>query len=828
MPYEITIFKSIHATAAPFFKDVTVALERIRSGKDLELINQIRLEPDKAKRNDLKKNLPSICFSGKFRQRSDSNLIKHSGLVCLDFDGFKDKGELALYRKAFLTSPEKKKYTFALFTSPSGDGLKVLVRIPPCNSEEHKGYFLALKDFYNDSHFDVSCQNVSRVCYSSYDEDMYYNPVAEEWIEREIDQQYDFASREPVLKLRTEINIVQNLQKWFTKNYVLRKGENINSSLFIFASAFNDFGVAQHTCLQYIQSKYGNKKNEKEIEQLVKSAYKKQGGTKFFEDKQSLDMIERSIRSGMEKKKIYKKMKDECNHTEDDVDVAIKSISDSMPVSEFWYFNDRGVCKIRNYKFKSFLEQNGFYKFYPEGQETFIFVRIENNMIENTTPDLIKDFVLKYLELQSTIEPFETMTSSSKMFKDDYLNLINQADVSFFEDTQDKGVVYFKNGAAVVKTTTTSVPEETAFGLVHKQVKTTTTELVDYLNLDGYVWKNHIIDREYNVVDFKGCEFDRFIGFIGGGNEDKILSIKSTIGYLMHSFKTSANNKAVIFNDETISDNPNGGSGKGIVCAAIGYMKRVAKLDGKVFDGSKSFAYQTVGADTQVLVYDDMPRNFHFENLFSIITEGITLEKKNKDAIKLPVLKSPKIIITTNYTIGGVGGSFDRRKWEIEFSAYFSAAHTPLNEFGHELFTEWDDAEWTKFDNLMIDCLRIYLENGLIKQEFTNLAERKFIKETSFDFHEWVNESPLQPHIRIYKSELFNRFTEEYPDYKTQKWFTQKRFSMWLETYAKYKKYKAITGKDIQRWIMFVVEGMTEQEVKEVSNAIVKEDNFEF
>jgi len=41
--------------------------------------------------------------------------------------------------------------------------------------------------------------------------------------------------------------------------------------------------------------------------------------------------------------------------------------------------------------------------------------------------------------------------------------------------------------------------------------------------------------------------------------------------------------------------------------------------------------------------------------LFSVVTEGLTLEKKNKDAIKIPFSKSPKIAITTNYAIKGSG-----------------------------------------------------------------------------------------------------------------------------------------------------------------------------
>ena len=109
------------------------------------------------------------------------------------------------------------------------------------------------------------------------------------------------------------------------------------------------------------------------------------------------------------------------------------------------------------------------------------------------------------------------------------------------------------------------------------------------------------------------------------------------------------------------------------------------------------FPYQTVSTDTQILVFDDVKKNFSFESLFSLITEGITLEYKGQDAIKLPVQQSPKILITTNYTVGGVGGSFERRKFEIELAGHFNSSHTPLDEFGHLLFDDWHTDEWNKF-----------------------------------------------------------------------------------------------------------------------------------
>ena len=85
---QVTIFKNIKETATPFYREVGVVLERIREGASKELVKSIRLESDKAQRNEIKKLLPAVCFSGTFTKRRDDSISVHSGLMCLDFDGY--------------------------------------------------------------------------------------------------------------------------------------------------------------------------------------------------------------------------------------------------------------------------------------------------------------------------------------------------------------------------------------------------------------------------------------------------------------------------------------------------------------------------------------------------------------------------------------------------------------------------------------------------------------------------------------------------------------------------------------------------------------------
>ena len=225
-------------------------------------------------------------------------------------------------------------------------------------------------------------------------------------------------------------------------------------------------------------------------------------------------------------------------------------------------------------------------------------------------------------------------------------------------------------------------------------------------------------------------------------------------------------------------------------------MKKLVVIDGKAFAFEKSFPYQTVSADTQILCFDDVKKNFDFERLFSVVTEGLTLEKKNKDAIKIPFSKSPKIAITTNYAIKGTGSSFARRKWEVELHQHYNKDHTPLDEFGKHFFADWNDDDWCAFDNYMVSCLQGYLSTGLVSSKFVNLKTRQLSAETSYEFIEWcglTEGSPTNIHldvnVKLMKQELFYEFIAEYPDYGPRAKMTISKigFYKWLKAYATYR-----------------------------------------
>ena len=148
-----TIFKNIFSKEPHFIK-IENALDRIRSGASKSLVMDIRNALDKEKANKLKLNLPSVCFSGKFGlDRKDEQLIEHSGFIVLDFD---DISELRDKQTEIISHD----FVYACWVSPSGNGLKALVKV--ADGKKHREHFQSLQEVFPE--VDRSGINVSRVC----------------------------------------------------------------------------------------------------------------------------------------------------------------------------------------------------------------------------------------------------------------------------------------------------------------------------------------------------------------------------------------------------------------------------------------------------------------------------------------------------------------------------------------------------------------------------------------------------------------------------------------------------------------------------------------
>lgn len=773
MQKNVTIFKNIRETETPFYRSIDTILLRIKEGKSMDLVKSIRSEKDKSERNELKKLLPAVCFSGEFTKRADKSIVNHSGFICLDFDNYEKVKEMQDDKSRL----SKDKYVYSVFVSPSGKGLKAIVKIP-ADIDNHVNYFISLEEYFDSPYFDKTSKNIGRVCYESWDKNIYINKESEVWDkikEREY-KEVDTSSTYKSLPITDETKIIEILMKWWEKKYPMSEGQR-NQNAYILAMAFNDYGIPKTTS-SYILNQYADEGfSVSELQTTIDSAYSNTSkfNTKYYEDEDKINHIRLKLRGGANRKEIVSELLDENSElSSEDVNKVITEIEKSESNTQFWVKSEKGTIKIIAYSFKKFLEDNGFHKIYPEGSQNYIFVRIVNNLIDNTSPEEIKDFILDYLIQLEDRSIYNFFAEKVSYFQENFLNLLETIDIHFMKDTKEYSYLYYKNCA--VKVTTDGI------------------ETIDYLDLDGYVWRDHVIDRNFSMCDENGCDYKTFISRICGDKKDRIDTMESTIGFMMHGYKNLSYCPAVILNDEVMSENPEGGTGKGIFMNALSQMKKLVVIDGKAFNFEKSFPYQTVSADTQILCFDDVKKQFDFERLFSVITEGLTLEKKNKDAIKIPYAKSPKVAITTNYAIKGSGNSFARRKWEVELHQHYNRNHTPYDEFGRHFFEDWDRDEWCLFDSYMVNCLSSYMRTGLIKSDFVNLKARSLEASTCHDFIEWCGilsdeDNPmLMTDTKLLGNELYNHFILDYPDYGARAKLSISRttFYKWLMAYGSF------------------------------------------
>tara|TARA_R110002153_G_C13329582_1_gene497837 strand:+ start:1594 stop:4011 length:2418 start_codon:yes stop_codon:yes gene_type:complete len=788
MNQTVTIFKNIKETEAPFHRQVGVVLDRIKDGATKELVKSIRKEKNKTERNELKKLLPAICFSGIFTKRNDLSISEHSGIICLDFDGYPKQKDLLQDKEALC----KDKFVFSAFISPSGNGLKVLIKIP-ADKENHVNYFNSLDKHFKSQYFDKVVKNISRVCYESYDPLIYVNENSSIWDKIEEPEYVEIVKNRDIatIPITDENKIVEILVKWWIKKYPMTEGQR-NQNVFILAMAFNDYGIAE-SLAGYILNQYSSKSfSLQEIKRTLDSAYanKNNFGTKYYEDEDKINQIKTKLIRGVSKKELRYQLEETAIDGKL-IESVLNRIEKETAQKTFWEKSDKGTIKIVHILFKTFLEDNGFYKFNPEGSKNYVFVKVTNNLIDHTSEKEIKDFILNYVIELDDMTIYNYFADQTRFFREDFLTLLSTIDIYFIEDSNSTSYLYYRNCAVKI----------TKEGL----------EPIDYMDLGGYVWKEHIIDRKFKICENTECDYKTFIKRICANDEARVKTMESTIGFLMHGYKNLSYCPAVILNDEVISDNPEGGTGKGLFMNAINQMKKLVVIDGKQFAFEKSFPYQLVSADTQVLCFDDVKKHFDFERLFSVVTEGLTLEKKNKDAIKIPFSRSPKIAITTNYAIKGSGNSFARRKWELELHQHYNKNFTPIDEFKKHFFADWDDNEWCQFDNYMTYCLQLFLNDGLVKSKFVNLKTRQLSSDTSHDFIEWCGllengaHKNLQIGIKVHQQDKYYDFISDYPDYapKSKMQISRMKFYKWMVSYAIYATgQEPLTGRDsIGKWM---------------------------
>lgn len=467
------------------------------------------------------------------------------------------------------------------------------------------------------------------------------------------------------------------------------------------------------------------------------------------------------------------------------VDIFTVSIRGSKD-NRFLYLN--GIYKVG---VKNLLESRGV--FYKEVYNSYIMIHKEDNIISEVPMKVVKDLINEYLhqlpELKLDIKGvFEVFSSESQVeafyrqmnlvLNEGFLELLKNDTSPILCDMEEKSFLCFKDG--VYKISGNSIVKKS------------------YLELeDTVVWRDRIIDFELGERSGESSHFEKFVKNVCSNDSERIGALESAIGYLLHAHHKKSGGQMVLLYDEQITDlnNPQGGTGKGVVASAIMQVRRTVKIDGKKIKGDDRFDFQDVRIDTEVLWVDDVGKQLSIDRFNSLSTDGFNIEQKYKDSIMIPATESPKIILCSNIIMDCSGTTRKRRQFIVELSSYYSSkikdgTEEPIiEEHGGRFFTkEWDEQEWNLFYWYMIDCLKVYLQNGLAAVPSINVFENRSRQLIGEDLHYWIQNKAFDLDQDYPTRELFEEFKSLFEEGNDR--FTQRTFSNKLKQYYSLKGMK--------------------------------------
>ena len=281
----VSIFKNFNEVVQN--QKIIEVLEDIKTGKYKNVITYLRKSLAESKMEAYeraKKSLPAFTPSATFKGgRKLEYLTAYTQIVVLDIDKL-TKEQLTNAKALAIQTP----YTYAVFISPSGNGLKIFVRVNSAQ-ENHKEAFLTLQKFYEEFlslPIDKSGKDATRLCFVSYDTDLYLNEnatvypvISTEDLTPYIEQNSEVITEPPTIAsngfatenfsndyLATYEHCVRFTEK--KESYV---NGNRNNFIHLLACNLNRKGVPLPTAMGYILSDYNF--DTKEVATTVNSAY---------------------------------------------------------------------------------------------------------------------------------------------------------------------------------------------------------------------------------------------------------------------------------------------------------------------------------------------------------------------------------------------------------------------------------------------------------------------------------------------------------------------------------------------------------------------------
>lgn len=466
-----------------------------------------------------------------------------------------------------------------------------------------------------------------------------------------------------------------------------------------------------------------------------------------------------------------------------------------------------------------FISANGFYRIHTSDLEVdqYKFVRIDDGVVSFSGPTEIRDFVYHYALQACKDRDVHSMLASrlGSLLGPDKLERLSKIDDSFDKFEPHIQRMFYRNGQLQI-----------------------TSRGIEFGDILGQVWQDKVIRRKFKrvpIIDHiehnpesgflvhptengMNCEFFKFLlnvsnfwgtpGYTPSATDEMeyqqhIVNKITSIGFLLCDYKYQTELKAIVAMDGQMGEvsQSNGRTGKSLVGVAVKMMLEQTTIDGKTLKNDDDYIYSNVTLRTRNVFIDDVRVNFDFERFFAAVTGDLAVNPKTKARFIIPNEKSPKFYITTNHAINANNRSALERITFMAFSDWYNDNHRPIDDFGHQFFADWDDEQWSLFDNFMAECVMYYLKSlsegwyrtgqGAVPPPMRDITMRTLKQQMGEAFYQWAevyyDENGSNLNERQVRKSIYDAFHSQFPDSKFG--VTPSNFRAKLVLYCQFKGY---------------------------------------
>lgn len=464
------------------------------------------------------------------------------------------------------------------------------------------------------------------------------------------------------------------------------------------------------------------------------------------------------------------------------------------------------TVSIKNLRLVKFLSKSGFGNFQMTSSRTAEQVIFRNNqgVLELHTSKTVRLWIEQIIEADKELNEdqkeliLDKLISFTPMRVQNVLLSLPQFSetggddterLHIFRDQRDACFIHFKNGTVRIS-----------------------ADSIDIANradeLSGNIWESHLIDHEITIAEGditkQRSPFRDFIYYAMKSKTDPVKdgtaieievgderwrnavdAFETGFGYLIHEYNPPDDAKVVAFIDvDSSPQRTDGGNGKSVAMDCIRYFRKTAFIDGKTFRkalaDSARFNFSNVEVDTGFVFINDLNPDFDLTQLFSIITDDMTVEQKGRNKIVIPRDRKPKMGLTTNYVITGVGLSYERRQHIVEFGNFWSRCARqgikPRDLIGKNIGENFTSDDWNAFYNYGFHCVQRYLQEGLVAKGNSSYKVKALTQsiegvgssgEVVSWIDQWIRTTRLEQGYDvsgITVDDLYKTFSADHPD----------------------------------------------------------------